>query len=51
MTIDMVAVHPTATLKQAIELMENRPSQLTVLPVVEDGKCLGLIRIHDIYQH
>jgi arabinose-5-phosphate isomerase len=50
MTTNMVAVHPTATLKQAVELMENRSSQLTVLPVVEDGKCLGLIRIHDIYQ-
>jgi arabinose-5-phosphate isomerase len=30
-------------------LMENRPSQIAVLPVVaEDRTCLGLIRIHDI---
>jgi len=36
-------------LKEAVEMMENRTSQLSVLPVVENGKCLGLIRIHDIY--
>lgn len=32
----------------ALQLMENRPSQISVLPVVKDNKCIGLIRLHDI---
>ena len=33
----------------ALQLMENRPSQISVLPVVDsDGHCVGLIRLHDI---
>jgi arabinose-5-phosphate isomerase len=29
--------------------MEDRPSQISVLPVVtEQGICVGLIRLHDI---
>lgn len=50
MTRRPVAVRPEARLKDALQLMEDRPTQLSVLPVV-DGvrRCLGLIRIHDIY--
>jgi arabinose-5-phosphate isomerase len=34
---------------EALRLMENRPSQISVLPVVDDtGVCIGLIRLHDI---
>ncbi len=32
----------------ALQLMENRPRQISVLPVVEKEKCVGLIRLHDI---
>jgi len=33
----------------ALRLMEDRASQISVLPVVdEDGICVGLIRVHDI---
>jgi len=33
----------------ALQLMEDRPSQISVLPVVDqDGICVGLIRVHDI---
>jgi arabinose-5-phosphate isomerase len=33
----------------ALRLMEDRPSQISVLPVVdEDQNCVGLIRVHDI---
>jgi arabinose-5-phosphate isomerase len=33
----------------ALRLMEDRPSQINVLPVVDDeGLCVGLIRLHDI---
>jgi arabinose-5-phosphate isomerase len=32
----------------ALRIMEERPSQISVLPVVADGRCAGLIRLHDI---
>ena len=33
-------------------MMEDRPSQISVLPVVDpaSGVCLGLLRLHDIYR-
>lgn len=34
---------------EALRLMEDRPSQISVLPVVENGgRCVGLVRLHDI---
>ncbi len=48
MTARPVTVAPGARLLEAARLMENRPSQLSLLPVVEDGLCLGLIRVHDL---
>ena len=34
---------------EALQLMENRPSQISVLPVVDGcGRACGLIRLHDI---
>jgi arabinose-5-phosphate isomerase len=52
MTAHPVSVTPEVTLKDAASLMENRPSQISVLPVQDskDGRCVGLLRIHDIYQ-
>lgn len=51
MTSSPVFISPEKTLSVAVELMENRSSQISVLPVLsKDGICLGLIRIHDIYQ-
>lgn len=50
MTRNPIRVNAHATLKEAVDLMENRPSQLSVLPVVSGDICMGLIRIHDIYQ-
>jgi len=33
----------------ALQLMENRPSQISVLPVVDgNGGCVGLLRLHDV---
>jgi arabinose-5-phosphate isomerase len=47
---DPVTIGPDATLGEALESMERRPSQISVLPVVDaDGRALGLVRIHDIY--
>lgn len=47
-----VVARPDMTLREALRLMEDRPSQISVLPVVEDdaGRCVGLLRLHDIYQ-
>ena len=52
MTRNPVTIHPDATLHEALQMMENRPSQISVLPVVDpvNGQCLGLLRLHDIYQ-
>lgn len=51
MTADPTCVGPEARLQEALRLMEDRPSQVSVLPVVEaaTGRCMGLVRIHDIY--
>jgi len=52
MTSSPVSIGPHALVQQALRLMEDRPSQISVLPVVdpETNECLGLIRVHDIYQ-
>lgn len=50
MTRTPVSIGPEATLGEALETMERRPSQISVLPVVgESGRVLGLLRLHDIY--
>jgi arabinose-5-phosphate isomerase len=50
MTARPVTIGPGAPLGQALELMERRTSQISVLPVVDaTGHALGLLRIHDIY--
>src|SRR5215472_1450893 len=49
MTASPVTVSPEATLGQALELMERRHSQISVLPVVDEaGRALGILRLHDI---
>lgn len=52
MTPKPVTIQPGATLHEALQLMENRPSQISVLPVVDaaSGCCVGLLRLHDIYR-
>ncbi len=47
-----IIITPETSLRDATRLMEDRPSQISVLPVVDSlsQRCLGLIRIHDIYQ-
>jgi arabinose-5-phosphate isomerase len=51
MTASPTTIAPDARLQDALRLMEDRPSQISVLPVVEPEtrRCLGLIRLHDIY--
>jgi arabinose-5-phosphate isomerase len=52
MTRKPLTISPDASLREAVRLMEDRSSQISVLPVLDlkTGRCLGLVRIHDIYQ-
>ena len=50
MTRSPVTIGPDATLGDALERMERRSSQISVLPVVDEpGRALGLLRLHDVY--
>jgi arabinose-5-phosphate isomerase len=46
-----IAVNPSISILDAMKVMEDRSSQISVLPIV-DGKsnCLGLLTLHDLYQ-
>jgi arabinose-5-phosphate isomerase len=49
MTPNPVVTTPETLAYDALRLMEDRPSQINVLPVVDGNqKCVGLIRLHDI---
>ena len=48
MTKNPTIAAPEMLAYDALQLMENRPRQISVLPVVESEKCVGLIRLHDI---
>jgi arabinose-5-phosphate isomerase len=52
MTPHPSTISPDALLRDALRLMEDRPSQISVLPVLDPGSgvCLGLLRLHDIYR-
>jgi arabinose-5-phosphate isomerase len=43
-------ITPNETLRQALYLMEDRTSEISVLPVVDQngGKAAGLLRLHDL---
>ncbi|MCM3871229.1 MAG: KpsF/GutQ family sugar-phosphate isomerase [Pyrinomonadaceae bacterium] len=49
MTRNPVVVSAGTLAYDALRLMEDRPSQISVLPVVDGARvCVGLIRLHDI---
>ena len=49
MTRSPVVASPDLLAYDALRLMEDRPSQISVLPVVDKERCcVGLIRLHDI---
>lgn len=52
MTVSPVSTHSDITLGEAVRIMEDRPSQISVLPVLdrETEKLTGLLRLHDAYQ-
>jgi arabinose-5-phosphate isomerase len=52
MTRDPTVASPELLAYDALQLMEDRPSQISVLPVVDsEGICVGLIRLHDIVRN
>lgn len=49
MTRQPVVATPQMLAYDALQLMEDRPAQISVLPVVnEAGRCVGLLRLHDV---
>jgi arabinose-5-phosphate isomerase len=49
MTSNPITVTPNELAYMALQLMENRPSQISVLPVVDDTtRSVGLLRLHDL---
>lgn len=52
MTARPIKVYANLNLEEALQLMEDRPHQLSVLPVFNtDQTCRGLFRLHDAYAH
>lgn len=41
-------IEPSESLHTALQLMERRERQLSVLPVTVNGSCVGVLRLHDI---
>ena len=52
MSTNPISINIKAPLREALTLMEERESQISVLPVVNDDEklCCGLLRLHDVYQ-
>ena len=52
MSTNPISINIKAPLRDALTLMEERESQIPVLPVVNDDEklCCGLLRLHDVYQ-
>lgn len=49
MTANPIIVHEGRMAAEALNLMENRPSQISVLPVLDaDGNVAGILRLHDL---
>jgi arabinose-5-phosphate isomerase len=50
LTGDPIRIGPDERLLDAVRLMERPGRQISVLPVCEpDGRCVGLLRLHDLY--
>lgn len=41
---------PDLLASKALMIMEDRPNPFSVLPVLENGKFLGLLRLHDLFK-
>ena len=48
---DPISINPSISILDAMKVMEDRRSQISCFPVIDsDGKCLGLVTLHDLYQ-
>ncbi len=48
---DPISINSSISILDAMKVMEDRRSQISCLPVIDsDGKCLGLVTLHDLYQ-
>ncbi len=51
MTHEPVAITSEVLAYDALKLMEERSSQISVLPVVDsERRCMGILRLHDLFQ-
>jgi arabinose-5-phosphate isomerase len=51
MTSNPITIDGNAFINEALAVMENRDSEINVLPVIDEGnKLIGVIRLHDIVQ-
>ena len=48
MTRNFTQVDENIMAIEALDVMENRESQISVLPVMKDGKLIGIVRGHDL---
>jgi len=48
MTKEFTSIEEDQMAVDALELMEKRKSQISVLPVLKDKKIIGMVRIHDL---
>ncbi len=48
MTKNPISISPLDMAVDALAVMEDRPSQISVLPVVDGNELVGLVRIHDL---
>jgi arabinose-5-phosphate isomerase len=48
MTPSPITASPEMLAYDALRLMEDRPSQISVLPVADNGICVGILRLHDV---
>jgi arabinose-5-phosphate isomerase len=49
MSTNPISVHENRLAVEALALMENRQSQISVLPVVDEGnRVVGILRLHDL---
>jgi arabinose-5-phosphate isomerase len=51
MTYEPISITSDVLAYDALQLMENRSSQIAVLPVVDSERhCMGILRLHDLFQ-
>lgn len=50
MNTKFLSVEPKVLAYEALKLMENRERPIAVVPVVESGKLLGVLRLHDLFR-